>query len=171
MIKNLFLRYGLIVTAISAMAFTSPADQAGDGLEGRAASAVDVEAVQHDTVAESDVSVMAFPTPSRRTYHITSSCSRYAAAIKKGAAAWSGLTEGGGTPVSCTNSYIRDCGGSNVVGCNYGQGQRITLFISNVRDGALLAAHEFGHNWFGHSNYSCTGWSSASHVMGQATCG
>lgn len=70
--------------------------------------------------------------------------------------------------MSCTDGYIRDCGGSNVVGCNYGQ--RITLYMSGVRDVGLLAAHGFGHNWFGRSTYSCTGWSSANHVMGQATC-
>ncbi|MDQ3578300.1 MAG: hypothetical protein M3443_12035 [Actinomycetota bacterium] len=37
-------------------------------------------------------------------------------------------------------------------------------------DDALLTAHEFGHDWFGHSRYSCAGWSSAAHVMVPTMC-
>ncbi|WBQ03403.1 hypothetical protein [Kribbella sp. CA-293567] len=110
-------------------------------------------------------------TPTARSYYLTSSCRPWASAIRSGAAAWSRLSEGGGTPVSCQNTFISGCGGTRVVGCNWGQGQRISLYLGYTRDPALLAAHEFGHNWYGHSTrYRCSGWSSPDHVMGPNTC-
>ncbi|WP_286898941.1 hypothetical protein [Thermocrispum sp.] len=115
--------------------------------------------------------VAGWPVPEPRSYHITSSCAPYASAIRQGAAAWEGLTEGGGTPVECRNNYITDCGGgSNVVGCNWGMGQRIALYPGGVNDVALLAAHEFGHDWYGHSNYQCAGWGSPAEVMAPTIC-
>lgn len=198
--KQLFLRYGVIAAAVSAMALLGPATQAGMSLDSQATTAAAIEAGQREAAlplanpqadpahgqptsvinlapgereaaAEPAAGIQAWPTPNRRSYHITASCRPYAAAIRQGAAAWSGLTEGAGTPVECTNSYITGCGGSNVVGCNWGRGQRIALFMRGVRDGALLAAHEFGHNWFGHSNHRCASWASAQHVMAPAMCG
>ncbi|MCK2244098.1 MULTISPECIES: hypothetical protein [unclassified Crossiella] len=182
MIRSLFLRYGVIAAAVSAMALLGPATQAGVSVGdqsgpavaalGHPTSVITIEPGQRDTAAEPVVGIQAWPTPSRRSYHITSSCQPYAAAIRRGAAAWTGLTEGAGTPVSCTNSYITGCGGgTNVVGCNWGSGQRISLFMRGVRDGALLAAHEFGHNWFGHSGFRCAGWGSAQEVMAPSMCG
>ncbi|WP_240686956.1 hypothetical protein [Amycolatopsis suaedae] len=113
-----------------------------------------------------------WPVPSRRSYTILSSCQAHASAIRGGAAAWQGMTEGGGTPVECRNGYITDCGGgTRVVGCNWGRGQRIALFMGGVSDDRLLAAHEFGHDWYGHSSYRCAGWSSPSHVMAPSMCG
>ncbi|MFI0373006.1 hypothetical protein ACH35V_34530 [Actinomadura sp. 1N219] len=110
--------------------------------------------------------------PSRRSYYLQASCQAYAATIAKGAAAWKGFTQGGGTPVECRNTYISDCGGGGrIVGCNWGQGQRIALYMGGVRDGALLAAHEFGHDWYGHSSYQCAGWGSPSEVMAPSLCG
>ncbi|WP_405057789.1 hypothetical protein OG474_34355 [Kribbella sp. NBC_01505] len=109
--------------------------------------------------------------PSQRNYTITSSCQPYAAAIRQGAAAWAGLREGGGTPVECRNGYITDCGGgSNVVGCNWGSGQRIALYMGGVNDDALLAAHEFGHDWYGHSTVRCAAWDSPTTVMSPTIC-
>lgn len=170
MIKQLFPRFGLLVTAISALAFLGSGTPVSMALEGHPTSVIRVAPGQNDAAVEPAVGAMAWPTPNKRTFHLTSSCNAHAAAIRKGAAAWSGLTEGGGTPVECTNGYIQGCGGSNVVGCNWGRGQRITLFVRGVRDGALLAAHEFGHNWFGHSNARCAGWASAQQVMAPAIC-
>ena len=112
-----------------------------------------------------------WPVPSQRSYTITASCQPYAAAIRQGAAAWQGLTEGGGTPVECRNSYITDCGGgSNVVGCNWGAGQRIALYMGGVNDDALLAAHEFGHDWYGHSSAQCASWDTPATVMAPTIC-
>ncbi|TDB91408.1 hypothetical protein E1264_01910 [Actinomadura sp. KC216] len=113
-----------------------------------------------------------WPVPSRRSYYLTGSCQASASVIAAGAAAWQGLTQGGGTPVECRNSYITDCGGGGrIVGCNWGRGQRIALFLGGVRDQRLLAAHEFGHDWYGHSSYRCAGWGSASEVMAPSLCG
>jgi hypothetical protein len=117
------------------------------------------------------VEILGWDTPTARRYYLTSSCSGWASTIRRGAAAWNRLTEGGGTPVECRNSYITDCGGgTRVVGCNWGAGQRIALFMGGVGDGALLAAHEFGHDWYGHSSYRCAGWTSPAHVMAPSIC-
>lgn len=109
--------------------------------------------------------------PSDRSYYLLASCQPHAAAIAQGAAAWRGLDRSGGTPVECRNSYITDCGGGGrIVGCNWGRGQRIALFMGGVRDDALLAAHEFGHDWYGHSSYRCAGWGSPQEVMAPSIC-
>ena len=109
--------------------------------------------------------------PSRRSYYLQASCQPYAATIRRGAAAWAGMTGGSGTPVECRNTYINDCNGNaRIVGCDWGQGQRIALYMGGVRDGALLAAHEFGHDWYGHSGYRCATWNSPQEVMAPTMC-
>ncbi|MBB5934965.1 hypothetical protein [Streptomyces zagrosensis] len=104
-------------------------------------------------------------------YHITSSCRGYENSIVRGADYWGGgvRTTSSGTPVSCTSGYVQGCGISNAVGCNWNQGGRIAL-SSMVRDMALLAAHEFGHNWYGHSAQGCASWNSAYDVMKTTMC-
>ncbi|GGK04180.1 hypothetical protein GCM10010123_37670 [Pilimelia anulata] len=105
-------------------------------------------------------------------YYITSSCSNLSGSIRRGAQYWGNGTEtqGSGTPVECTNGYVQGCGGgSTVVGCNWGSGQRIML-STKVSDFALLSAHEFGHNWYGHSGSGCADWSSADMVMRTHMC-
>jgi hypothetical protein len=57
-----------------------------------------------------------------------------------------------------------------VVGCNYGMGQLIKLYPGAVNDAALLAAHEFGHNWYGHSFDGCASWASPEAVMATTMC-
>lgn len=141
-------------------------DQATDQ-EAHATTAIDVAGMPSTIMAPP----AGWPVPSQRGYYLTASCQPHAAAIRQGAAAWQGLTEGYGTPVECRNSYISDCGGGGrIVGCNWGRGQRIALFMGGVNDDALLAAHEFGHDWYGHSSYQCAGWSSPSHVMAPSIC-
>jgi hypothetical protein len=109
--------------------------------------------------------------PTDRSYYLESSCSQYSGIIAQGAAAWNNLDQSGGTPVECRSSYITDCGGGgNIVGCNWGSGQRIALFMGGVNDKALLAAHEFGHDWYGHSSYQCAGWGSPAEVMSPTIC-
>ncbi|MFD3920912.1 hypothetical protein [Streptomyces sp. NPDC058595] len=105
------------------------------------------------------------------SYHITSSCSGREGAIRQGANYWGSATEtaSSGTPVSCVGGYVQGCGGSNVVGCNWGAGQRIEL-STMVGDFALLAAHEFGHNWYGHSGTGCASWASQADVMRTTMC-
>ncbi|UED84422.1 hypothetical protein [Streptomyces profundus] len=106
------------------------------------------------------------------SYHITASCSGYAGSIRSGANFWGDATEtsGSGTPVECVSGYVQGCGSAtNVVGCNWGQGQRIVL-SSLVSDFALLAAHEFGHNWYGHSAEGCANWGSEYEVMRPYMC-
>jgi hypothetical protein len=104
-------------------------------------------------------------------YHITASCSGYEGAITQGANFWSGAvrTASSGTPVSCTGGYVQGCGGTYVVGCNWGMGDRIML-STMVNDFALLSAHEFGHNWYGHSASGCASWGSAYNVMKTMMC-
>ena len=105
-------------------------------------------------------------------YHITASCSGYEGAIRQGATFWGDGTEtsGSGTPVECVSGYVQGCGdATNVVGCNWGQGQRIVL-SSLVSDFGLLAAHEFGHNWYGHSPAGCANWASEYEVMRPTMC-
>lgn len=106
------------------------------------------------------------------SYHITASCSGHEGAIRQGAAYWGSGTEtsGSGTPVECTGGYVEGCGGGgNVVGCNWGQGQRIML-STLVSDFGLLSAHEFGHNWYGHSDPGCANWASDYEVMRPTMC-
>ncbi|MGH3310583.1 MAG: hypothetical protein ACRDP3_08355 [Streptomyces sp.] len=105
------------------------------------------------------------------SYHITSSCSGYESSIRQGANWWGGGTEtsSSGTPVECTGGYVQGCGGGNVVGCNWGQGDRIML-STLVSDFGLLAAHEFGHNWYGHSAAGCANWGSDYEIMRPTMC-
>lgn len=167
------IRYGVVAAAALATAFFGPASTAAVDMHDHAAEAHATTAIEVDSLAaqQEGPGILAWPVPTRRTYTITSSCQPYAAAIRRGAAAWEGLTEGGGTPVECRNSYITDCGGGGrIVGCNWGRGQRIALYMGGVNDDALLAAHEFGHDWYGHSTYQCAGWGSPSEVMAPTIC-
>lgn len=117
------------------------------------------------------------------SYTIDPSCGGWEGPIRQGANYWGDVTEGGGTPVQCQNSAITDCGflaegievmdvhgNLIVVGCNYGAGQLIKLFPGAVNDPALLAAHEFGHNWYGHSFNGCASWASPTDVMATTMC-
>lgn len=185
MAKRSTLFAAVIALVASVMMFAGGAERSATAVEASSASAsrnhdqaADQEA--HGTTAI-DVAGMpsammdpppgGWPVPSQRGYYLTASCQPYASAIRRGAAAWQGLTEGYGTPVECRNNYIYDCGGGGrIVGCNWGRGQRIALFMGGVSDDALLAAHEFGHDWYGHSGYRCAGWSSPSHVMAPSIC-
>jgi hypothetical protein len=118
--------------------------------------------------------------PMAWSYNIRPSCGGWEGPIRTGANYWGDVTEGGGTPVECQNSAITDCGFEPieilvdgqliVVGCNYGMGQLIKLFPGAVNDPALLAAHEFGHNWYGHSFNGCASWASPSDVMATTMC-
>ncbi|AXK34985.1 hypothetical protein DVA86_22395 [Streptomyces armeniacus] len=105
------------------------------------------------------------------SYHITASCSGYEGAIRQGANFWGEANEtpSSGTPVECTGGYVPGCGISNAVGCNWGMGDRIML-STMVSDFALLSAHEFGHNWYGHSPAGCANWASAYEVMRPTMC-
>ncbi|WP_433328355.1 hypothetical protein [Spirillospora sp. CA-294931] len=103
-------------------------------------------------------------------YRLESSCTSYASTIQRGAAYWGGTrSTSSGTPVSCTTGYVQGCGPGTIVGCNWGMGDRIAL-STRVNDFALLAAHEFGHNWYGHSGTGCASWASASMVMRTHMC-
>ncbi|MEV6521692.1 hypothetical protein AB0M43_07135 [Longispora sp. NPDC051575] len=105
-------------------------------------------------------------------YHIESSCRGYESSIRRGANYWGGAveTQSGGTPVGCVSGYVQGCGGgTTVVGCNWNMGGRIALSF-RVNDFALLAAHEFGHNWYGHSASGCMSWRSSYEVMRTHSC-
>ena len=163
MATKLFARIGIVVGVLAA-ALGGSVTQAG--------AAPAVQAVTTTSqVAVAEPPAAGWDTPNDRSYHLEASCEPYADAIRQGAAAWNGLTEGGGTPVECRDDYIADCGGgTNVVGCNWGQGQRIALYMGGVNDDALLAAHEFGHDWYAHSDYQCAGWGSPAEVMAPSIC-
>lgn len=116
--------------------------------------------------------VLGWDVPSARQYYLTASCSQWAGDIRTGAAAWNQLSEGGGTPVSCQTTYITDCGATGaIIGCNYNAGERITLDPAGTGQVALLAAHEFGHDWYGHSAAGCANWDSPADVMRPTICG
>ncbi|MFD9903128.1 hypothetical protein [Streptomyces sp. NPDC059063] len=183
--KTLLLRSVVAAVVTVAIGFLGSGAQAAPSPQGRPAAA-DAPAEGHGiTAAELTALTTAgpgtfepppggWPVPSDRAYHLTASCRQYAAVIGQGAAAWANLNEtpGSDTPVECRNSYITDCGGGGrIVGCNWGRGQRIALYMGGVRDQRLLAAHEFGHDWYGHSGYQCAGWSSPQHVMAPSMCG
>ncbi|MGH3239127.1 MAG: hypothetical protein ACRDNL_02040 [Spirillospora sp.] len=137
--------------------------------EGHGITAEQLEAMTGSRILEPPPG--GWPVPSDRSYYLQASCQAYASVIAAGAAAWKGLDQSGGTPVECRNTYISDCGGGGrIVGCNWGQGQRIALYMGGVRDQRLLAAHEFGHDWYGHSSYQCAGWGSPSEVMAPTMC-
>ena len=175
-----------VIAAVASIAtFATPAVAADLPVDGHGTTTVEVAQAGHadgaphattateiaEMPASAPAKILGWNTPTARRYYLTSSCNAWAGTIRQGAAAWNRLTEGGGTPVECRNGYIRDCGGgSYVVGCNWGAGQRIALYMGGVGDGALLAAHEFGHDWYGHSTYRCAGWSSAAHVMAPSIC-
>ncbi|GGJ80030.1 hypothetical protein GCM10010123_07390 [Pilimelia anulata] len=103
------------------------------------------------------------------SYYLTPSCNNFADAIRRGANWWGSASEGRGTPVTCVGGYIQGCGGDRVVGCNWGAGQRISI-STRVRDLALLAAHEFGHNWHGHTGQGCNSWQNINTMMRTLTC-
>lgn len=115
---------------------------------------------------------MGWDVPTARQYYLDASCNQWAGEIRQGATAWNQLSEGGGTPVSCQTTYITDCGATGaIIGCNYGAGQRITLVPTATGQVALLAAHEFGHDWYGHSGDGCASWNSPTDVMRTTICG
>lgn len=133
--------------------------------------------------AGAGTAVEVVPAAPAWSYTIRPSCGGWVSPIRTGANYWGGASEGGGTPVECQSSAITDCGFLNepvhgltvhgrliVVGCNYGMGQLIKLFPAAVNDPALLAAHEFGHNWYGHSYNGCASWASPRDVMATTMC-
>ncbi|WP_433271394.1 hypothetical protein ACQPZF_12275 [Actinosynnema sp. CS-041913] len=166
--KKLFLIPALLALVVAVL--VAPNSNGSFVVAGHPTSAVDVAEAPANLLSAAPAA--GWPVPRARTFRILSSCSAYAAVIRQGARAWNGLTEStSGTPVECRNSYIADCGGgSRVVGCNWGQGQRIALYMGGVSDDALLAAHEFGHDWYGHSTYQCAGWGSPQEVMAPRMC-
>ncbi|MFD3969687.1 hypothetical protein [Streptomyces cyaneofuscatus] len=107
-------------------------------------------------------------TTATYTYRIGSSCKGYEEEIREGAAYWTGKfdesTDSSATPVNCrTDIFV--CGDTKRAnGCNEGKGQRITLSTKTF-DFALLAAHEFGHNMYKHSDHDCRSWDSDAAVM------
>jgi hypothetical protein len=116
--------------------------------------------------------ITGWDVPTARQYYLTASCNQWAGEIRQGATAWNQLSEGGGTPVSCQTSYITDCGATGaIIGCNYNAGDRITLVPTATGQVALLAAHEFGHDWYGHSGDGCASWASPADVMRTTICG
>lgn len=182
MIKKLAMLSGLAAAGALAAALTAPVAQAqpapeyaptpaasaGQHVEGDGITAAEFKKLSKQ---QGSAPLPGWDVPYPMSYHLEASCAPYAGAIADGAAAWNQLTEGGGTPVECRDSYITDCGGGgNIVGCNWGQGQRIALYMGGVNDDALLAAHEFGHDWYGHSSYQCAGWGSPEEVMAPTIC-
>jgi hypothetical protein len=116
--------------------------------------------------------ITGWDVPTARSYYLTASCNQWAGDIRQGATAWNQLSEGGGTPVSCQTTYITDCGATGaIIGCNYNSGERITLVPTATGQVALLAAHEFGHDWYGHSGDGCASWNSPADVMRTTICG
>ncbi|MGD9486282.1 hypothetical protein WDH52_24100 [Streptomyces sp. TRM70308] len=105
------------------------------------------------------------------SYHITSSCSGHEDEIRRGAEYWGYAVETAfqGTRVDCVSGYVPDCNGPRDVGCNWNSGERIAV-STQVNDLALLAAHEFGHNWNGHTAQGCATWKSPYDVMKTWTC-
>ncbi|QKW07614.1 hypothetical protein HUT18_15735 [Streptomyces sp. NA04227] len=111
------------------------------------------------------------------SYHIGSSCEGLEADIREGADFWEGAqeTEGSGTRVNCTEDMIQGCGDddseegeSEYIGCNWGDG---TISVSTQADDfPLIVAHEFGHNWYEHSDVRCMGWASEDAVMAPTMC-
>lgn len=166
-----------VITAVGAAIAIGAvaAPTAGASVDERAGTSGTVAAAQQEAVQQEAVA----PAWS---YTIRPSCGGWEGPIRTGANYWGGASEGGGTPVECQNSPITDCGFFAqpaesvvdgrliVVGCNYGMGQLIKLYPSAVNDPALLAAHEFGHNWYGHSYNGCASWASPYDVMATTMC-
>ncbi|NGO70148.1 hypothetical protein [Streptomyces boncukensis] len=184
--RSLLLRSLLVAVVAAAIGLLGPGAQAAtspqsqpvaateDLGEGEGITAEQLEAALSKSAKPMEPPPGGWDVPTNRSYHLLASCRPHAAAISQGAAAWAGLDEtaNNDTPVECRNSYITDCGGGGrIVGCNWGRGQRIALYMGGVRDQALLAAHEFGHDWYGHSSYRCAGWSNPQHVMAPSLCG
>lgn len=161
----------LMLTVSAAVAF---------GVVAAPAAGAEESAAPEHAVATAAVREQA---PQAWSYNIRPSCGGWESPIRQGANYWGDVTEGGGTPVECQNSAITDCGFLAepvemldvdgqliVVGCNYGMGQLIKLYPGAVNDAALLAAHEFGHNWYGHSFNGCASWASPEDVMATTMC-
>lgn len=165
--------------AISQTVQTAPAAQSATAGEATYAGEALGDTAPPEGFRTGDLTDAAPPSADQRpgaqvawSYHITSSCSGYEGAIRQGANFWGDAQEtpSSGTPVECTGGYVQGCGGGgNVVGCNWGMGQRIML-STIVSDFALLSAHEFGHNWYGHSPAGCANWASAYEVMRPTMC-
>ncbi|UQA91584.1 hypothetical protein [Streptomyces halobius] len=181
--RKQLLRSVLVAVVTVAAGLLGPGAQAAPSPQPQPVAAVDVAAEGHGITAAELAAAKpqtkeppqgGWDVPTDRSYYLTASCRPYAAAIARGASAWANLeeTSNNDTPVECRDTYITDCGGGGrIVGCNWGQGRRIALYMGGVNDQALLAAHEFGHDWYGHSSYRCAGWSSPAHVMAPTMCG
>lgn len=174
----------LVFALVFAFPVSASAAELGDAARPDAARSASVQAVGEAVLADGfrtgeAPGTSALPDAPRDdrsgftawSYHITSSCSGLEGPIRQGANYWGDAQEtpSSGTPVECTGGYVQGCGGGNVVGCNWGQGQRIML-STLVSDFALLSAHEFGHNWYGHSDPGCASWASAYDVMRPTMC-
>ncbi|RJQ68554.1 hypothetical protein D5S17_31905 [Pseudonocardiaceae bacterium YIM PH 21723] len=141
--KLLTLAAALTVAAAGAFLATGAGDQAG----AHGTSVLDVANPAPVIAAQAG----SLPGLSPKTYTITSSCQSYASEIRQAAGTWTNLTEApGGTPVSCVPAIFQ-CGSvKTAVGCNNDSGGSITLAMDPVLDPVLLAAHEFGHDWYDH---------------------
>ncbi|QKW07681.1 hypothetical protein HUT18_16125 [Streptomyces sp. NA04227] len=160
---------GASVVAALALAVPASAASAEDGV---AATATTRSAAAMTPAASSVDKAAAWG------YVIDGSCGGREGQIRGGANYWGGATEGSGTPVDCVSGYVEGCGAKGsepvyqaggVIGCNWGAGQKITL-STLASDFELLAAHEFGHNWYGHSGYQCMSWNSPDEVMAPTMC-
>ncbi|NKI42873.1 hypothetical protein [Streptomyces physcomitrii] len=162
MIKRLGTAFGTALVA--AVAFTAPASAAEAPADHQALTS------RPGTAAESAADW---------SYDIDGSCDGYEDSIREGANYWESASEGDGTPVDCVSGYVEGCEDSRggepvyqaggVIGCNWGRGDKITL-STDARDFALIAAHEFGHNWWDHSDYDCMSWDSQDEVMAPTMC-
>ncbi|HEV7629279.1 MAG TPA: hypothetical protein VGO89_22530, partial [Streptomyces sp.] len=144
---------GLLFALVFAFPVSASAADIGDAPRPAAAQAAQVsgDPTPSDGFKTGDLTDAPAPDANDRdarvpawSYHITASCSGYEGSIRQGAAFWGSGTEtsSSGTPVECTGGYVEGCGGGgNVVGCNWGQGQRIML-STIVSDFGLLSAHE-----------------------------
>ncbi|AJE83907.1 MULTISPECIES: hypothetical protein [Streptomyces] len=164
---------------VAAVALTVPA--AADNADSAPARATTTRSADAATTAQAAKSA---PQADARKaaawgYVIDGSCGGREGQIRGGANYWGGATEGSGTPVNCVSGYVEGCGArgsepvyqaGGVIGCNWGAGQKITL-STLASDFQLLAAHEFGHNWYGHSGYACMSWNSPDEVMAPTMCG
>ncbi|MFB6654166.1 hypothetical protein ACFCZ4_32435 [Streptomyces microflavus] len=155
----------------SALAFSSPAVAltGGDG----APQASSVSAGSGTPLKTAGTSTAAAPldgifSTATYTYRISSSCKGHEDEIREGAAYWADKfdesTDSSATPVNCRTDLFT-CGKlKKANGCNENHGGRITLSTQTF-DFALLAAHEFGHNMYKHSNHKCRSWASDAAVM------
>ncbi|WP_097990599.1 hypothetical protein [Streptomyces sp. f51] len=157
-------------TLASALAFSSPTAALTPGNEAPQASSTSpgVQTPAKAATSTAATSLDGILTTATYTYRIGSSCKGYEDEIRDGAAYWTGMfdesTDSSATPVNCrTDIFV--CGQTKRAnGCNEGKGQRITLSTKTF-DFALLAAHEFGHNMYKHSDHDCRSWDSDAAVM------